>query len=174
MIKKKDWWPKVWYANFKKYWWVVIILAIIIAFSLPLPAGEKFKMIRPFDDVTYKPLITGKFGSLRPTEGGIGKTHTGIDYKLGKGIHLLAAQDGIVEFVGDSESGYGWLVIINHGNGIKTYYAHVSKQWVLEGQSVKQGQHIADVGSNGHSTGYHVHFEVRQNGIPVHPAKFIL
>lgn len=133
----------------------------------------QIKMIRAFDDVTYPVEISGRFGALRHTEGGNGKVHVGIDYKLDKGTHLLAMADGVVEFVGDSETGYGWLIIINHGSGIKTYYAHLSKQWVLEGQQVKQGQKIAEVGNNGNSRGYHAHIEVRENNIPVHPAKYI-
>lgn len=169
---QNKWWVHVWAANFKKFWWLFFLIGTLIAIALPLPANEK--MIRPFDDITYPVVVTGRFGSIRHSEGGIGKVHTGIDYKLEKGTHLLAAADGIVEFVGDSETGYGWLVIVNHGNGLKTYYAHVSKQWVIEGQSVRRGQHIADVGNNGNSRGYHAHFEVRVNNVPVHPAKFIL
>ena len=136
--------------------------------------NPQIKMIRPFDDVTYPVFISGKFGALRHTEGGGNcRIHSGIDYKLDKGTHLLAMADGVIEFAGDSETGYGWLIIINHGNGITTYYAHLSKQWILEGQTVKQGQKIAEVGNNGNSRGYHVHIEVRENNVPVHPSKYI-
>ena len=69
--------------------------------------------------------------------------------------------------------GYGNLVIIDHGNGIETYYGHCSKIYVKAGQSVTAGTKIAAVGSTGRSTGNHLHFEIRQNGTQINPQKYV-
>lgn len=94
--------------------------------------------------------------------------HTGIDIDNRSRPSVFAAQAGTVEFVGWL-GGYGNLVIINHGSGITTYYAHNEKFYVAKGQSVKAGDAIAKMGSTGRSTGPHVHFEVRRNGSPINP-----
>ena len=69
--------------------------------------------------------------------------------------------------------GYGNAVIIEHGNGISTLYAHASQVYVSEGQAVQKGQPVATVGSTGFSTGPHLHFEVRVSGEPVDPAQYL-
>ena len=70
-------------------------------------------------------------------------------------------------------SGYGNLIIIDHGNGITTYYGHCSKLYKKEGQKVKAGDVIAAVGNTGNSTGSHLHFEIRKNGVYVNPANYL-
>jgi murein DD-endopeptidase MepM/ murein hydrolase activator NlpD len=84
---------------------------------------------------------------------------------------VYAAQAGRVEFAGWL-GGYGKLIIINHGNGMKTYYAHLSRFYVKRGQKVSRGQAIARIGSTGRSTGPHLHFEVRVRGRPQNPLRF--
>lgn len=97
--------------------------------------------------------------------------HTGIDIDNRSMPPVYASMDGTVEFAGWLGA-YGNLVIINHGNGIETYYAHNSKFYVSKGQKVSKGQAISQMGSTGRSTGPHVHFEVRRNGSPVNPLSF--
>lgn len=94
--------------------------------------------------------------------------HTGIDIAAASGTPIKASGDGRVVSA-SYRNGYGNTVIIDHGGGVTTLYAHCSKLYVKAGQSVKQGEKIAAVGSTGLSTGPHVHWEVRINGKPVNP-----
>lgn len=98
--------------------------------------------------------------------------HPGIDIADDWGSPILAAADGVVVF-SDWYSGYGKMIQIDHGNGIVTLYAHNAAHHVSVGQSVQKGQHIADMGSTGYSTGPHLHYEVRVNGSAVNPANFL-
>lgn len=124
---------------------------------------------------TVKPLsgtITSRFGR-RSSPGGIGSTnHKGLDIAAPNGTAIYAAAGGTVEFSGYKGS-LGKLVIINHGNGVKTYYGHCSGLSVSAGQKVSAGARIASVGKTGAATGYHLHFEVRLNGTSVNPQKYI-
>ncbi|MCL2216411.1 MAG: M23 family metallopeptidase, partial [Defluviitaleaceae bacterium] len=87
------------------------------------------------------------------------------------GTRINAAADGIVRLAGWS-GGYGLTVIIDHGNGYSTLYAHNSRNRVTQGERVTRGQHIADVGTTGMSTGNHLHFEIRRNGVAIDPLPF--
>lgn len=98
--------------------------------------------------------------------------HTGIDLANASGTAILASKNGVVERVG-YQGTYGNVVIINHGNGVTTLYAHLSGFNVKVGQNVQQGQRIASMGSTGRSTGPHLHFEIRQNGTAVNPLNYI-
>lgn len=124
---------------------------------------------------TVKPVsgtITSRFGS-RSSPGGVGSTnHKGLDIAASCGTPIYAAASGTVEFAG-TKSSLGKLVIINHGNGVKTYYGHCSSLNVSSGQKVEAGTNIASVGKTGAATGYHLHFEIRINGTSVNPQKYI-
>ena len=98
--------------------------------------------------------------------------HSGIDIAQSKGAPVRASNSGTVTFAG-WRGGYGNLVILNHGGGIETYYAHNSSITVSVGQQVEKGQQIAKVGSTGRSSGSHVHFEIRVNGRPVNPLNYL-
>jgi murein DD-endopeptidase MepM/ murein hydrolase activator NlpD len=98
--------------------------------------------------------------------------HTGIDVPAPSGTRINAAARGIVRTAGVM-GGFGLTVIIDHGNGYSTLYAHNSRNRVTVGQEVAQGQHIADVGSTGTSTGPHLHFEIRRNGVPINPREYL-
>mgnify|MGYP004649540043 FL=1 len=99
-------------------------------------------------------------------------THTGLDIAATTGTPIKVVADGTVTFAAYSGS-YGYLVKVDHGNGVETWYGHTSKMLVKEGQAVKAGDTIALVGSTGNSTGPHLHFEVRINGEHVNPQKYL-
>ncbi|MFR5025585.1 MAG: M23 family metallopeptidase [Evtepia gabavorous] len=98
--------------------------------------------------------------------------HRGLDIAAAAGTAINAAADGTVIFSGEKGT-YGNLVILSHGNGFLTYYAHCSKLLVQVGDSVTQGQPIAAVGSTGRSTGPHCHFEVRYQNNPIDPLFYL-
>jgi len=99
--------------------------------------------------------------------------HSGIDIPNPMGTPVYAPADGAVEFVGES-NGNGRTVVLNHGQGITTLYAHLSKANVKEGDRVRKGQQIANVGNTGSSTSPHLHYEVRVNGVPIDPRRHLL
>ena len=113
--------------------------------------------------------ITSRFGAVESIRD---HTHKGIDIAATRGTPILAAASGTVTFAGWS-SGYGYLVKIDHGSGVETYYGHCSKLYVSAGSTVEAGDKIAAVGSTGNSTGNHLHFEIRLNGEQVNPQKYV-
>lgn len=117
--------------------------------------------------------ITSDYGVRISPYDGRRKMHEGIDIANRYGADINAPADGVVVFAG-VKPGYGKMVILDHGNGIETRYAHSSKFYVTPGQRVKRGQAIAAVGNTGHSTGPHVHYEVQAGGMPVDPCWYIL
>lgn len=125
-----------------------------------------------------KTVATGIF--LMPTRGRIssrygmrwGRMHNGLDIAAKTGTPINAADGGKVVYAG-YKGAFGNLVEIDHGNGYKTRYAHASKIHVKVGDKVYKGQHIANVGNTGRSTGSHLHFEVLKNGRNVNPSSFV-
>ncbi|HHY24899.1 MAG TPA: peptidoglycan DD-metalloendopeptidase family protein [Clostridiaceae bacterium] len=120
----------------------------------------------------YTTLITSRFGNRRHPILRKYTMHTGVDIGGKSGESILAANKGTVIIAG-WQNAYGNTVVIDHGGGITTLYAHCSKILVKSGQEVKVGQVIAKVGSTGWSTGPHLHFEVRENGEPQNPLDYV-
>lgn len=114
--------------------------------------------------------ITSRFGANESIRD---HTHKGIDIGAAGGTPILATADGTVTYAGWNSGGYGNLVIIDHGNGVTTYYGHCSRIYTSKGATVKAGDKIAAVGSTGNSTGNHLHFEIRLNGKQVNPQTYV-
>ena len=99
--------------------------------------------------------------------------HRGMDIASTEGKPVVSTADGKVSRTGYDDSGYGNFVVVDHGYGLKTYYAHLSEIKTKTGKNVQRGDIIGEVGSTGRSTGSHLHYEVRILGIPVNPDKYI-
>lgn len=119
--------------------------------------------------VTFTHNVTSPYGERW------GTFHNGIDIagSVSYGQDILASDGGVVTRAGDLNDGYGNYVIIDHGNGYKTLYAHASALYVQVGQRVSKGQKIAEIGSTGYSTGPHLHFEILYNNKNIDPLKFV-
>lgn len=127
-------------------------------------ASLGISLIRPVSGI-----ISSRFGvrsSIRSS------AHTGLDIATSTGTPIQAAASGTVTFSGYKGS-YGNMIVITHANGVQTYYGHCSQLYVSSGTSVSQGQTIAAVGSTGNSTGPHLHFEVRINGVAYNPQNYV-
>lgn len=116
--------------------------------------------------------ISSGFGMREHPLFNVQKLHTGVDISLSLGTPLHATADGVVSFA-DRSAGNGNIVVIEHGHGYSTVYAHNTKNLVRSGQKVKRGEIIAYSGSTGFSTGPHVHYEVWVDGKSVNPAPFL-
>ena len=114
-------------------------------------------------------IITSRFGNRESIRS---YGHTGLDIAAPAGTPIKAAADGKVIFSGYS-GGYGYVVKVDNGNGVETYYGHCSALYVSTGEKVEAGDVIAAVGSTGNSTGNHLHFEVRVNGTEVNPQNYL-
>jgi murein DD-endopeptidase MepM/ murein hydrolase activator NlpD len=125
---------------------------------------------------------SGPVRFLRPIPGGItdgfgwvgGRRHTGVDIPADEGAPVGAAGRGVVVFAGWNDGGYGNLVVVKHRLGFESWYAHLSRIAANEGEAVVGGTRIGYVGSTGHATGPHLHFEVRHFGTPIDPVPRLL
>jgi murein DD-endopeptidase MepM/ murein hydrolase activator NlpD len=147
---------------------------------LIVPGGEKPPIVRRVS--VYRGPIpkgarkgTGSF--VWPSSGRITQQfwngHRAIDIGSWTGNPVVASDSGYIIYAGWDRTGYGNLIIIDHGNGFRTYYAHLSRIFVRQGESVGQGQRVGSVGNTGNSTGPHLHFEIRQNGIQRNPLGYL-
>ena len=114
-------------------------------------------------------IISSRFGARSRIRS---SAHTGLDIATATGTPVFSAASGTVTFSGWKGS-YGYLMVVTHSNGVQTYYGHCSKLYYSAGASVSQGQTIAAVGSTGNSTGPHLHFEIRVNGIAYNPQNYL-
>ncbi len=117
--------------------------------------------------------VTSVFGYRRDPFTNLPSVHNGYDIQAREGDPVYAGADGLVEETGWAAD-YGYNIILNHGNGIKTRYGHLSKIGVKDNQRVEKGERIGSVGSTGRSTGPHLHYEVLVSGEPVNPRPYLV
>jgi murein DD-endopeptidase MepM/ murein hydrolase activator NlpD len=117
--------------------------------------------------------VTSRFGYRISPFTGRKELHKGIDIAHRKGTAILATANGVVSFAGRKGT-MGNVLVIDHGHGLITRYAHLNKALKKRGERVKRGDIVAEMGSSGRSTGPHLHYEVNLNGVPVNPARYIL
>jgi len=142
-------------------------------------AGLRLMPAMSFADSTYTPSIwpvlghiTDSFGERLDPFSGEGAFHTGVDVASDYGAPVHATADGVVT-IAENHSGYGRVVVIDHGFGITTWYAHLSAFSAVPGARVKRGEVVGYTGISGRSTGPHVHYEVRMNNAPVNPWRYM-
>lgn len=116
--------------------------------------------------------LLGPFGERNDPFSGEGEFHTGVDISAAAGTPVHVTADGVVIF-SDWSNGYGRLIIVDHGGGIETYYAHLSRFLAYAGQGVRRGEVVGYVGSTGRVTAPHLHYEVRIGGAPVNPYRYL-
>lgn len=141
--------------------------------------GLRLMPAMSFADSEYTPSIwpvlghiTDSFGERLDPFSGEGAFHTGVDVASDYGAPVHATADGVVT-IADDHAGYGRLVVIDHGFGITTWYAHLSAFSTVPGTRVKRGEVVGYTGISGRSTGPHVHYEVRVNNAPVNPWRYM-
>ena len=117
--------------------------------------------------------VTSGFGFRTNPFTGLTQMHEGIDISNQVGTPIIAPADGIISDIGN-DLGLGKVFVISHGFGMITRYAHLNKVLVRVGQKVKRGEKIAEIGTSGRTTGPHLHYEVRLDGIPINPMRYIL
>jgi murein DD-endopeptidase MepM/ murein hydrolase activator NlpD len=150
--------------------------AAVIAIS---SGGLRLMPAMSFADSSYTPSIwpvlghiTDSFGERLDPFSGEGAFHTGVDVATDYGAPVHATADGIIT-IAENHAGYGRLVVIDHGFGITTWYAHLSSFSAVPGARVKRGEVVGYTGISGRSTGPHVHYEVRMNNAPINPWRYM-
>jgi LysM repeat protein len=148
---------------------------IVIVPEGVMPAPAVAPRVRQVTPDAGSVTASGQF--VWPTAGSITQRHTwyhpGLDVANSVGTLVVAADSGRVIYAGWDGTGYGNMVFIDHGNGFKTRYGHLSQVMVISGQNIGRGQAIGKMGSTGRSTGSHTHFEIYLNGVRVNPLNYL-
>ncbi|MFO7816240.1 MAG: M23 family metallopeptidase [Thermodesulfobacteriota bacterium] len=148
---------------------------------------EEMRQRELMDHLKNKKQVLASTPSIWPTQGWISSDfgyrdspftgrrefHKGLDISGPSGTPIYAPANAEVVFCG-KDGGYGICVVLDHGHGLKTRYGHLSRYSVEPGQQVERGQLLGYIGNTGRSTGPHLHYEVRNNGVPVNPMRYIL
>lgn len=133
--------------------------------------ADDYRLVWPLPIVSTA-RVTSQFGSRKDPFTGLVSFHSGIDLDGSRGGPVYAAGAAKVTYAG-FRLGYGNLLILEHGNGLSTWYGHCATFRVKKGQRVRRGQIIAGMGDSGRATGVHLHFEVRKYGRPVDPVQLL-
>jgi murein DD-endopeptidase MepM/ murein hydrolase activator NlpD len=146
----------------------------VAPYPAPPPSRSSATAIRPEPSADFLwPVDGGAF--MRPFgEPRRHHLHAGVDIRGANGQDILASRDGVVAFCGRTKTGYGTMVILDHGDGVQTLYAHARKVLVEQGQAVLRGQPIALLGRTGNATTEHCHFELRLENRAVDPMPYLL
>jgi murein DD-endopeptidase MepM/ murein hydrolase activator NlpD len=118
-------------------------------------------------------LLTSGFGSREDPFTSDHSMHSGLDIATREGAEVVAPASGTVIFAGE-KAAYGNCIVVDHGRDVTTLYGHLQRYIVKPGDKVERGQHIANVGNTGRSTGPHLHYEVRLSGVPVNPRRYVV
>jgi murein DD-endopeptidase MepM/ murein hydrolase activator NlpD len=144
---------------------------------LALPSRNSSRLLRPPGAQPsmwpVQGLITGPFGKRSDPFSEEGAFHKGVDISVPSGTAVHVTADGMVIQAEMVTGGYGRLVVVDHGGGIQTYYAHLSRIYVHAGQEVRRGDVVAATGSTGRVTAPHLHYEVRVGGTPMNPRRYL-
>jgi len=146
----------------------------VAAYPAPLPSQHSSDAVHPGPSADFLwPVDGGAF--MRPFgEPRRHHMHAGVDIRGTRGQDILAAKDGVVAFCGGTRTGYGTMVVLDHGDGVQTLYAHAQKVLVRQGEAVKRGEAIALLGRTGNATTEHCHFELRLENHAVDPMPYLL
>jgi len=117
-------------------------------------------------------VLTSAFGWREHPIEGVEKFHYGLDLAVETGTTVAAFANGTVDYIGESDA-YGLYLQIDHGNGVKSFYAHCSKLCVQQGEPVAMGEKVAESGATGEVTGPHLHFELKRQGVRLNPAYYV-
>ena len=147
---------------------------LVAPYPAPPPSVRSLAPISPEPSADFLwPVDGGEF--MRPFgEPRHHHEHAGVDIRGARGQDILAARDGVVAFCGPTTTGYGTMVVLDHGDGVQTLYAHAQKTLVRQGDAVRRGQPIALLGRTGNATTEHCHFELRLENRAVDPMPFLL
>lgn len=148
---------------------------IVIVPDGVMPVAQAVVRVRQITPNAGAVTASGQF--VWPTQGVITQRfswyHPGLDIANPSGPLVVAADSGRVTYAGWDSSGYGYMVLVDHGNGCVTRYAHLSQIMVISGQTIGRGQSLGRMGNTGHSTGTHTHFEIYLNGVRVNPLSYL-
>lgn len=140
---------------------------------MPVAVLADYPVLFPLDRRGGRWAVSSRFGKRVHPVKKRRIFHAGVDIAVPSGTPVYASGSGKVDEAGYSSS-YGWYIEIRHRGGFSTLYAHMRKLYVRKGSYVRMGQHIGAVGRTGVATGYHLHFELRKNGIPQDPLRWVL
>ena len=149
-----------------------------LVLTAPAPSPTEVPYVEAAKEVTFDTPVHGyavnsNFGMRRHPVDGKMKAHRGVDIAAPHGVEVKTSAEGEVVRAGYQPTGFGNFVEVRHPNGLTTVYAHLSKVEVAPGQKLAKGQEIGEVGSTGLSTGPHLHFEVRRNGVQMNPMRVL-